>query len=468
MEGDHDKTSFWKKNIKNVPGRPSPKREAKNTSKGKQQGSTSFQDFQASVSDAWAMDDDEFCSGLKNTKISKKVSQSAALNVLNTHRSATEVKKSSIENLSDTSPQIIHDTDTVRISRIPGRPLQLHCSNPPQEEDSEVKLERFEALLANSPSLQELCKLSWSGVPVKVRSITWRLLSGYLPVNLERRNGVLERKRQDYWTLVKEYYYTEHDEVNRDIQHQINIDVPRMNPTIALFQQKTVQLMFERILFIWSIRHPASGYVQGINDLVTPFFVVFLQEFIPESKPFETFNVESLPEEERKIIEADSFWCLSKFLDGIQDNYVFAQIGIQKKVLQLEDLIKRVDETLHKHLKQHNVSYLQFSFRWLNNLLTRELPLRCSIRLWDTYLAENDSFATFQLYVCAAFLLYWKDDLMRQRDFQGLLLLLQNLPTQSWSSSQINLLVAEAYKLKVMFADAPNHLTCNTTNSSES
>jgi len=39
--------------------------------------------------------------------------------------------------------------------------------------------------------------------------------------------------------------------------------------------------MFERILYIWAMRHPASGYVQGINDLVTPFFVVFLQEFIP-------------------------------------------------------------------------------------------------------------------------------------------------------------------------------------------
>lgn len=38
--------------------------------------------------------------------------------------------------------------------------------------------------------------------------------------------------------------------------------------------------IFERILFIWAIRHPASGYVQGINDLVTPFFVVFICEYI--------------------------------------------------------------------------------------------------------------------------------------------------------------------------------------------
>jgi len=53
-----------------------------------------------------------------------------------------------------------------------------------------------------------------------------------------------------------------------------------MCPLIALFQQIVVQEMFERILFIWAIRHPASGYVQGMNDLVTPFFVVFLEEVL--------------------------------------------------------------------------------------------------------------------------------------------------------------------------------------------
>ncbi|CAH0562522.1 unnamed protein product [Brassicogethes aeneus] len=464
MEGEQDKASFWKKNTKTVPGRPSPKRDVKSIAKGKPAGATSFQDFQASVSDAWDMDDDDICviSGLENAKISKKVSQSAALNVLNTHRNTTTEENT----CSDTSrkAQVIQEVEQVR-SRIPGRPQQLLNLNPPQEEDTQIKLGRFEELLVNSPTLQDLCKLSWSGIPVKVRAITWRLLSGYLPINLERRNGVLERKRQDYWTFVDKYYYTDHDETNRDIQHQINIDVPRMNPSIPLFQQKTVQIMFERILFIWSIRHPASGYVQGINDLVTPFYVVFLQEYLSDNQPFETFQVDALDKGKLNIIEADSFWCLTKFLDSIQDNYVFAQIGIQKKVLQLEELIKRVDETLHRHLKQHNVSYLQFSFRWLNNLLTRELPLRCTIRLWDTYLAENDCFATFQLYVCAAFLLFWKEDLMRERDFQGLLMLLQNLPTQHWSSSQISLLVAEAYKLKVMFADSPNHLLSNAGDS---
>jgi len=42
--------------------------------------------------------------------------------------------------------------------------------------------------------------------------------------------------------------------------------------------------VFERILYIWAVRHPASGYVQGINDLVTPFFVVFLAEYLADGQ----------------------------------------------------------------------------------------------------------------------------------------------------------------------------------------
>lgn len=38
----------------------------------------------------------------------------------------------------------------------------------------------------------------------------------------------------------------------------------------------------ERILYIWAIRHPASGYVQGINDLLTPLYVVFLSAHVGE------------------------------------------------------------------------------------------------------------------------------------------------------------------------------------------
>lgn len=49
-------------------------------------GAASFQDFQESVDDAWDSGDDEFWT-VSDVKISKRVSQSAALSVINSHRS---------------------------------------------------------------------------------------------------------------------------------------------------------------------------------------------------------------------------------------------------------------------------------------------------------------------------------------------------------------------------------------------
>ncbi|XP_078049365.1 TBC1 domain family member 22 isoform X2 [Augochlora pura] len=508
--------SFWKKSTHAVPGSSTNTVSMSGGMSSSSGGSTSFQDFQESIDDAWDSGDDEFCT-VSDVKISKRVSQSAAISVINSHRSrkscldsATNSKQSQrvqeiipeekkAEALQRLAVQPLHlrnanlsmnsqmnnsqhSTEETDIKygispqhrpTLPGRPQPLRQTNaltkffiPSKEQDGESKVDKFESLLeATVLNLDELRQLSWSGVPARLRSVTWRLLSEYLPANIERRQSVLERKRLDYWNLVKQYYDTERDEGFQDTYRQIHIDIPRMSPLISLFQQSTVQLIFERILYIWAIRHPASGYVQGMNDLVTPFFLVFLQEAVPVSawQDLENYDVASLRKEQRDIIEADSFWCLSKFLDGIQDNYIFAQLGIQHKVIQLKELIQRIDAPLHQHLHKHGVDYLQFSFRWMNNLLTREIPLHCTIRLWDTYLAESDRFASFQLYVCAAFLLRWRRHLLLQPDFQGLMLMLQNLPTQNWTDSEIGVLVAEAYKLKFTFADAPNHLQAHDT-----
>ncbi|XP_072566060.1 TBC1 domain family member 22A isoform X2 [Paramormyrops kingsleyae] len=332
---------------------------------------------------------------------------------------------------------------------------QNTSGTPAMTEREASRLDKFRQVLAGpNTDLEELRKLSWSGIPRQVRPITWKLLSGYLPANAERRESTLQRKRQEYFGFIEQYYDSRNDEHHQDTYRQIHIDIPRMNPESLILQPRVTEI-FERVLFIWAIRHPASGYVQGINDLVTPFFVVFVFEYIEDE--VEHFDVSSLKEQELRDIEADSFWCMSKLLDGIQDNYTFAQPGIQRKVKALEELVSRIDDSVHRHLQQYEVEYLQFAFRWMNNLLMRELPLRCTIRLWDTYQAEPEGFSHFHLYVCAAFLVRWRKEILEEKDFQGLMILLQNLPTMHWGNEEVSVLLAEAYRLKFAFADAPNH-----------
>lgn len=50
---------------------------------------------------------------------------------------------------------------------------------------------------------------------------------------------------------------------------------------------------------------------------LTCFFLLSLSETEEE---VENFDVSSLPEEVLQNIEADSYWCMSKLLDGIQVN----------------------------------------------------------------------------------------------------------------------------------------------------
>lgn len=57
----------------------------------------------------------------------------------------------------------------------------------------------------------------------------------------------------------------------------------------------------------------------------------------------ELFDVAHLPPAALAAIEADSFWCLSKLLDGIQDNYISQQPGIQRLVKRMSELVKRID-----------------------------------------------------------------------------------------------------------------------------
>jgi len=100
-----------------------------------------------------------------------------------------------------------------------------------------------------------------------------------------------------------------------------------------------------RVLYLWAIRHPASSYVQGINELLIPFFVVFLSSASTNApchhnwqllclltcihnysyvrppagmENVEDLNIETVPRDVVSTVEADCYWCLSALLADIQ------------------------------------------------------------------------------------------------------------------------------------------------------
>ncbi len=93
------------------------------------------------------------------------------------------------------------------------------------------------------------------------------------------------------------------------------------------------------------MRHPASGYVQGINDLAAPLILVFLTEVLPTVNQDNIYEIpESILDEvsadDLIKVEADVFWCLSKLVDDIQDNYTEMQPGVHKIINKMKKLIE--------------------------------------------------------------------------------------------------------------------------------
>ena len=515
---------------------------------------------------------------------------------------------------------------------------------PAPSKSLQLKVANFRRmLLEESLDMALLRRMSWQGMPASVRSICWKILLGYLPHTLARRAVTLKKRRQEYREYVEMYYgesqsATEVDpdsasihrdssssgeaplssppagsplsglrpslgaaggrsESDNDILRQIKQDVPRTAPGIPFFKRPRSQKSLERMLYIFAVRHPASGYVQGMNDVCTPFYVVFLSEYLypnaissatstcaaaGSSQPmFPDADAPSAPAapptpqqasggeglgllsdpawnngggadlslEDYLDLESDVFWCLSKLLDRIQDCYTFAQpgqkltkqwtrktthaidgvltrfvcrpwcccvysLGIQRMVYKLRELISRIDSPLDAHLTSQHVQYIHFAFRWVNCLLMREMPMRCILRLWDTYLSEDNAaaatastltnsggaavaaassagtagtsvgasasasdaasgpsssssglvpqdhytgFRSFHIYVCAAFLMRFSADL-RKLDFQELVLYLQRLPTESWSEKEVETLLAQAFIYKRSVKDV--HADC--------
>ena len=270
--------------------------------------------------------------------------------------------------------------------------------------------------------------------------------------------------------------------LNKSILHQITINIKRTSGNAFLGRDELRERVI-RILYCWSIRRPASGYVQGLNDVVMPLFEVFLQEAITQmnnntdSSSISTLNNSNqlalLSETVLSDVEGDTFWCFSRLVDSIQDNYTASQAGIHRQIGRMRQVCGELDPELVDHLQVDlGIKFVQFAFRWINCLLVRELRMELIIRAWDTYLCEHahlmlphsfpidgfkeegggvgegashSSFSTFHTFMCVALLMKFAPDIKEIDDFSDAMLFLQKLPTETWEVRDVELLLSEAY-----------------------
>ena len=316
--------------------------------------------------------------------------------------------------------------------------------------------------------IDELRNICWNGIPFEdslIRAECWKILLGLYPLKKELKLSTIQRKKDEYDDMCKVYSnaLANPDSVMNEEElktyKQIQKDIPRTMPESSLFQNEKVQFMLTRILYIWSLRHPASGYVQGFNDLCIPFLIVYFLEKFPKKNidtilKLDNNEFKELSDEILDELETNVYYSLTKLLDRIQTNYTHNQPGINKMIKKMELIIQKVDPKLYDYLRNFEIDYVQFCFRWMNCFLIREFPVKLILRLWDTYFSEEKGFSEFHLYVCACLLLSFSEKLKSMTEFQEVIVFLQNLPTSNWEIKDIDVLLAKSYSIKELYSNS--------------
>ncbi|KAH7293954.1 hypothetical protein KP509_28G049700 [Ceratopteris richardii] len=313
-------------------------------------------------------------------------------------------------------------------------------------------------------SLAELQRLASQGIPDcgSIRAITWKLLLRYLPKNRDNWSIELEKKRAEYSSFKEELLVTpseitrrkedsaldisardcqgplpRHDITQEDhplslgkssiwhqyfldseVCEQIDRDVKRTHPDMHFFCGDSAasldnQEAMKRVLFIFSKLNPGIRYVQGMNEVLAPLFYVF------KTDTDET-NAERVIPGQSSCTGLDSgiMACLS----------CLSAVGIRSTIGRLNELLKKQDEELWRHLEYTNKVNTQFyAFRWITLLLTQEFSFPDSLRLWDSLLGNPEGPLEILLRLCCAMLMSVKSRLLAG-DFASNLKLLQHYP----------------------------------------
>ena len=327
-------------------------------------------------------------------------------------------------------------------------------------------------------------------IPI-LRSIIWKINLGYLPIDNEEWEKIMEEQRNSYnyyknifkKKLLEEYkLYENYDKMNKEekenldkttnklLLEQICKDVNRTHNQLDFFfkptdetnilsQKELIEIMDKRrncsmkdikeiykinikethadvivrILFIYSNFFPDLSYVQGMNEIIAPIYYIFSFD--------KTYGVESSIEN----IEADTFWTFNSLMNHIKDNFkhenTIENICIENKIKKLKKMLAIIDFQLYNHFDVFKVEYYTFAYRWFILFFSQEFLLIDILRLWDYLFAPDDKY--LNCYFVSLAVLELKRDELLVSDLSGIL---SNL--KSFKGLNVEDIISLAKKIK--------------------
>ncbi|XP_014521934.1 small G protein signaling modulator 1 isoform X3 [Vigna radiata var. radiata] len=203
----------------------------------------------------------------------------------------------------------------------------------PDEEEPELlsKNQVYQAQMVNQLKISDVPQ------PIMIRSS----ISQAWPVSEERVSEWL-------WTL-----------------HRIVVDVVRTDSHLEFYEDTRNLARMSDILAVYAWVDPATGYCQGMSDLLSPFVVIFEDN-------------------------ADAFWCFEMLLRRMRENFQMeGPTRVLKQLRALWHILELLDKEMFAHLSKIGAESLHFAFRMLLVLFRRELSFNEALSMWEMMWAAD-------------------------------------------------------------------------------
>ena len=376
-------------------------------------------------------------------------------------------------------------------------------------------------------NLNQLQNISFYGIPDSpkgLRSISWRVLLGLLPLDPSKWKERLNEKRFLYKQFINDFITTQEELLNKneptfednplsteptsqwnifyqdeEIKETIAKDVHRTHPGYSFFTQGNTYEVMKRMLFIFAKLNPGVSYIQGMNEVLAPLYYVFMTDTVDYNNTYGTtilpqkkkddddddgnkkkddnsHSTTTTTKDEKFIdfndpinVEADTFWCFMQLMGEIKDWFIptldKTSSGINGYIDKYSNILVRQDPKLAEYLDLLNIDPKFYTFRWITTMLSREFVLPDTVRLWDSLFSDSSRF-DFLIYICCAMVIRIRTKILKY-DFGQALKMLQTYPPTDLNQLLLEAQVIKENEQKYLNGELANPLMVNNNNNNK-
>jgi len=340
-------------------------------------------------------------------------------------------------------------------------------------------------------SEDDLRKIVFEGIPDEfsdLRSLIWKIILNYLPLNCKIWEETLNRKRADYLLLKQKFLVkldldsNEQKEMEKyqkkkkkkndhplsdtddsqwktyfechELLEEIEKDVRRTRTQMSFFfmpvninNLKTFnsddiveQAENKRNKTSSSKDVSKTKKIETHADMLTRILYIYAK-LNPDVRYIQGMNEILAPiyycfsQDKSEFfsdpvhVESDSFYCFSNLMDTLKDVFLRSkdntENGINTRIKHLTDILRITDREIYNLFYDEKVEVQFFAFRWYTLLLTQEFEMPEILRLWDSILSDGN-LLNFMIYICLGIIRIKRNEII-DKDFATIMLSMQNL-----------------------------------------